>query len=174
MTVEVVLESEDLMSLIVAYLDPTSIMALGRVSHNARTALRAAIRGAPDLLVRAACNAGALTKTQLMGWFALTSLEADALPRSQYVRLRGSGFYFLYRAAAFGQALDDCLVSAEAWEARLRARGSAAATSQGELGNAKVWEDRLQLRRAKPLHPKLHCRKRPMAPASTRRITAYR
>ena len=127
MTVEVVLESEDLTSLIVAYLDPASIVALGCVSHSVRTALRAAIRGAPNLLVRAACNAGALTKTQLMGWFALTSIEADALPRSQYVRLRGSGFYFLYRAAAFDQAFVDCLVSAEEWEARLRARGCAAA-----------------------------------------------
>ena len=91
MTIEVVLESEDLMRLIVEHLDPTSIVALGRVSRDARTALRAAIRGAPDLLVRAACNACALTKTQLMGWFALTSAEADALPRSQYMRLRGSG-----------------------------------------------------------------------------------
>ena len=127
MTVEVVLESEDLTSLIVAYLDPAPIVALGCVSHSVRTALRAAIRGAPNLLVRAACNAGALTKTQLMGWFALTSIEADALPRSQYVRLRGSGFYFLYRAAAFDQAFVDCLVSAEEWEARLRARGCAAA-----------------------------------------------
>ena len=127
MTVEVVLESDDLTVLIVAYLDPASIVALGCVSHSVRTALRAAIRGTPNLLVRAACNAGALTKTQLMGWFALTSIEADALPRSQYVRLRGSGFYFLYRAAAFDQAFVDCLVSAEEWEARLRARGCAAA-----------------------------------------------
>ena len=83
--------------------------------------------------MRVARNAGALTKSQLIGWFGLTSLEADALPRSQYVRLRGPGFYFLYRAAAFDRALDDCLVSAEEWEARLRARGSAATTSQGDL-----------------------------------------
>ena len=127
MTAEAILESEDLMSLVVVYIDPTSIVALGRVCRNARTGLRAAIRGTPDLLVKVACNAGALTKTQLMGWFALTSPEADALPRSQYVRLRGPGFYFLYRAAAFDQALDDCLGSAKEWEARLHARGSAAA-----------------------------------------------
>jgi hypothetical protein len=133
MAVSVVLESEDLTSLIVEYLDPTSIVALGRVSRDVRTAMRSAIRGAPNLLVRVARNAGALTKSQLIGWFGLTSLEADALPRSQYVRLRGPGFYFLYRAAAFDRALDDCLVSAEEWEARLRARGSAATTSQGDL-----------------------------------------
>lgn len=140
MTAEAVLESVDLMSLVVTYLDPTSIVALGRVSRNARTGLRAAIRGAPDLLVRAACNAGALTKTQLMGWFALTSPEADALPRSQYVRLRGPGFYFLYRAAAFDQALDNCLGSANEWEARLRARGSAAAAELVKMGQKRGYE----------------------------------
>ena len=128
MTAEAVLESQDLMSLIMEHLDPTSIVALSRVSSDARAAVRAAIRGTPDLLVKGARNAGALTKTQLMGWFALTSLEADALPRSQYMRLRGPGFYFLYRAAAFDQALYGCLGSAKEWEARLRARGSAAAT----------------------------------------------
>ena len=123
-----ILESEDLMSLIAEYLDPSSIVALGRVSRNTRANLRAAICSAPDLLVKAACNAGSLTKKQLMGWFALTSWEADALPRSQYVCLRGPGFYFLYRAAAFHQALGNYLVSAKEWETRLRARGSAAAT----------------------------------------------
>ena len=148
---EFVLESEDLASLIVEYLDPTSIVALGRVSRNAHTALRAAIRGAPNLLVCVARNAGALTKSQLIGWFGLTSLEADALPRSQYVRLRGPGFYFLYRAAAFDRALDDCLVSAEEWEARLRARASAAATSHGV---------KMSRKRGYEWHtpPRYHCR----------------
>ena len=133
MTISVVLESTDLTSIVAEYLEPASIVALGRVSRDVRTAMHTAIRGNPRLLVRAAHNAGSLTKAQLIGWFALTSLEADALPRSQYVRLRGQGFYFLYRAAAFDQALDDCLVSAEEWEGRLRARASAAATWQGEL-----------------------------------------
>ena len=140
MTTEAVLESEDLTSLIVKYLDPTSIVALSRVSRSTRTALRAAIRGAPDLLVRAACNACALTKTQLMGWFALTSAEADALPRSQYMRLRGSGFYFLYRTAAFDQALDNCLGSAKEWEARLRARGSTAAAKLMKMDRKRGYE----------------------------------
>ena len=132
-----VFQSEDLASLVAEYLDPTSIVALGRTSRGVRAALRAAIRGVPSLLVRAACNADALTKTQLMGWFALTSLEADALPRSQYVRLQGPGFYFLYRAAAFDQALDDCLGSAKEWEARLRARGSAAAAELVKMSPQK-------------------------------------
>ena len=67
MTAEAVLESQDLMSLIMEHLDPTSIVALSRVSRDARAAVRAAIRGTPDLLVKGARNAGALTKTQLMG-----------------------------------------------------------------------------------------------------------
>ena len=140
MTAEIVLESEDLMSLIMEHVDPTSIVALGRVCRNARTGLRAAIRGTPDLLVKVACNAGALTKTQLMGWFALTSLEADALPRSQYVRLRGPGFYFLYRAAAFDQALNNCLGTANEWEARLRARGSTAAAELVKIDRKRGYE----------------------------------
>ena len=126
---EAVFKSEDLTGLILERLDPRSIIALGRVSRNTRTAQRAAICGAPNLLVTAARNMGAMTKTQLTGWFALTSLEADILPRSQYVRLRGAGYYFLYRAAAFDEALDKYLRSAEEWESRLRARGSAASTS---------------------------------------------
>ena len=140
MTPKAVLESEDLMSLIMEHIDPTSIVALSRVSRNARIALRAAIRGTPGLLVKAACNAGALTKTQLMGWFALTSFEADALPRSQYMRLRGPGFYFLYRAAAFDQALDDCLGSAKEWEARLRARGRATAAELVKMSRKRGYE----------------------------------
>ena len=128
---QVVLESEDLASLLVEHLDPTSVVALGRVSRDVRAALRMAIRGAPSLLARAARNAGALTKTQLVGFLALTSAEADALPRSQYVRLRGSGFYFLYRAAAFDQALANFLGSVDEWEARLRARSTAHTTPNG-------------------------------------------
>lgn len=128
---QAVLESEDIASLIVEQLDPTSIVALGRVSRDVFVALRVAIRGAPSLLVRAALNAGSLTKTQLMGFLALTSAEAEALLRSQYVRLRGSGFYYLYRAAAFELALANVLGSAVEWEARLRARGTATTPGGG-------------------------------------------
>ena len=43
-----------------------------------------------------ACNVRALTKTQLMGWFALTSAEANALPRyfSPLVNTRSLGGSF--------------------------------------------------------------------------------
>ena len=135
MAVGMVLGSEDLASLVAEHLDHTSIVALGRVSRGVRSALRSAIRGAPHLLARGARNAGALTKTQLMGFFALTSAEADTLPRSQYVRLRGPGFYFLYRGAAFDHALA-VLLSADEWEARLRARAADTFCS-GEVGGKR-------------------------------------
>ena len=151
---KVVLESEDIASLIAEQLCPTSIVALGRVSRDVRVALRVAIRGAPSLLVRAARNAGALTKTQLMGFLALTSAEADALPRSQYVRLRGSGFYYLYRAAAFELALTNVLRSAVEWEERLRARGTSTMPRGGTGGwvgqkRASNWSQRGRVTRCR-------------------------
>jgi hypothetical protein len=144
------LESTDVAVLVLSSLNTTSMVALGRVSRAVRAAQRGAISNSPQLLVAAALNSNVLTKSRLMGWFSLQSAEADTLPRTKHKRLAG-GFYFLYRQPAFERVLGTYL-----------------------LGNAKDWEERLQLRRANPLPPKLHCRKRPMAPASTRRITACR
>ena len=118
------LECVDVASCIMEHLEPASIVALARVGRGVRAAQRGAIRGTPRLLVAAACNVGALTKTQLMGWFALTSAEANTLPRARYVRMRGSGFYFLYREGAFELALSAILKGADEWEARVRARGA--------------------------------------------------
>ena len=115
-----VLECVDVASCIVEHLEPASIVALARVGRGVRAAQRDAIRGAPRLLVAAACNRGALTKTQLMGWFALTSAEANALPRARYVRMRGGGFYFLYREGAFELALSAILKSGKPSAQRLK------------------------------------------------------
>ena len=143
------LESPDVAILVLSSLNTTSMVALGRVSRAVRAAQRGAITNSPHLLVVAALNSNVLTKSQLMGWFALQSAEADTLPRTKHRRLAG-GFYYLYRQPAFESVLGSY------------------------LGNAKDWEERLQLRQAKPLPQKLHCRKRPMAPASARRIAACR
>lgn len=121
---EAVLECSDLAVLVLGGLDPASMVALDRVSRSTRAAKAAAIRDSPRLLVRAAENARALTKTQLMGWFALSSAEADALPRSQYMR-RVGGFYFLYRQPAFEQVLGGALTGIADWNARLRIRQAA-------------------------------------------------
>ena len=123
-TLATVLEQLDLAVLVLGGLDPASMVALGRVSRNVRAARDAAISAAPRLLVQAAENAGALTKTHLMGWFALTSAEADALPRARYMR-RGGGYYFLYRQSAFEQVIGgdkSLLVGIADWIARLRLR----------------------------------------------------
>lgn len=104
---EMILSCPDLAETVLRNLDHISIVALGRTNSVARTAVQAAIRDNPSLLAVAARNADRpLTKTALMGWFALTRSEADALPRSVYARRRpGGGCYFLYRAAAFERAV---------------------------------------------------------------------
>ena len=151
MPIAALLETADVAELVLGHLDTTSMVALSCVSRAVRVAQRGAISHSPKLLVTAALNAHALTKSQLMGWFALQSVEADMLPRTRHKRLAG-GFYFLYQKPAFESVLGSY------------------------LGNGKDWEERLRLRQAKPPSPKRHCRKRPTArPASsTRRITACR
>ena len=140
-----VLESTDVAILMLSSLNTTSMVALGRVSRAVRAAQRGAITNSPHLLVVAALNSNVLTKSQLMGWFALQSAEADTLPRTKHRRLAG-GFYFLYRQPAFESVLGTYL-----------------------LGNAKDWEERLQLRQVKPPPQKRLCRKRPIARTPTRR-----
>lgn len=127
-----VFESADLIEVVLGHLDPMSIVALGRVNRGVRAAQRVALRGDPRLLVQAAENARSLTKTQMMGWFALRSAEADTMPRSQYVRRRCSGgFYYLYREPAFARVLGGdapLLTGIAEWEARLRTRREGADT----------------------------------------------
>ena len=146
------LESTDVATLVLGRLDTTSMVNLSRVSRGVRVVQRKAISDSPQLLVAAALNTNALTKGQLMGWFALQGAEADMLPRTRHKRLAG-GYYFLYRQPAFETVLASYLT------------------------DAKDWEDRLQLRRAAPLNQNLKCRKRrQIARASTRsrRFTACR
>ena len=146
------LESTDVATLVLGRLDTTSMVNLSRVSRGVRVLQRKAISDSPQLLVAAALNTNALTKGQLMGWFALKGVEADMLPRTRHKRLAG-GYYFLYRQPAFESVLASYLNT-----------------------DAKYWEERLQLRRAEPLNQNLQCRKRPIAQASTssRRFIACR
>ena len=143
------LESPDIAILVLSGLNTTSMVALGRVSRAVRAAQRSAISNSPQLLVAAALNSDVLTKSRLMGWFALQSAEADTLPRTKHKRLAG-GFYFLYGQPAF-----ECVLGTY-------------------LCNAKEWEERLQLRQVKPPPQKRLCRKRPIARTPTRRIAACR
>ena len=126
MAAQAVLESEDVLSIVHKYIEPEAAVAVARVSRDVRSAQRAVLRADPTLLGRIANNAGGLTKGRLMGWFGLSSKEADALPRAQYVRRGGGGFYYLYKEPAFEQAQQMFKMPAgvAAWEARLHARRS--------------------------------------------------
>ena len=115
------LECTDVATLVLGHLDTTSMVALGRTSRGVRAAQRFAIRNSPQLLVAAASNGYALTKGQLMGWFALCSAEADELPRTRHKR-RAGGCYFLYRQPAFEGVLGSHLTDAMDWVARLELR----------------------------------------------------
>lgn len=95
---------------------------------------------------------GGLTKGAFMDLLALSSREADALPRAKYKRFRG-GSYFLYRA----DAVDAALVTGglAAWRARLRLRGEkpcvARWPSQPEcVRRASQQEERLRARALQP------------------------
>lgn len=130
---EVLLSCPDLVETLLCHIDHASSVALGRTCSAARTAQRAAIRANPLLLAAAARNADrALTKTTLMGWFALTSREADALPRAVYARRRpGGGCYYLYRDDAFDRAATVVAARDGMWAERLDRRQSWA--KAGEL-----------------------------------------
>ena len=121
MPIAALLETTDVAALVLGHLDTTSMVALSCVSRAVRAAQRGAISHSPQLLVTAAVNAHALTKSQLMGWFALQSVEADMLPRTRHKRLAG-GFYFLYQKPAFESVLGSYLGNAKNWEERLRLR----------------------------------------------------
>ena len=123
---EALMSCPDLVETLLRHLDHVSSVALSRTCSAARTAQRAAIRANPSLLAAAARNADrALTKTALMGWFALTSCEADALPRAMYARTRpGGGFYYLYRDDAFDGATAVVAARGGTWAERLDRRRS--------------------------------------------------
>ena len=134
---EALLSCPDLVETLIRHLDHTSSVALNRTCSAARTAQRAAIRSNPSLLAAAARNADrALTKTALMGWFALTSCEADALPRAMYARTRpGGGFYYLYSDDAFDHAATVVAARGGMWAERIDRRRSWAKTNELKRGS---------------------------------------
>ena len=122
---DIVLGCADLFECVVRWLDPRSAVALGRMCSASHTSLCAAFVNRPSLLATMAHNAEkAMTKTSMIGWFALTSPEASAIKHAVYVR-RGGGFYYLYRGDAFEQAV---AVVGRHWAGRVARRGTWSAT----------------------------------------------
>ena len=71
-----------------------------------------------ELLRRTALYAGGVTKGTLMGLFAISSQDANALPRTTRPRYP-NGFYYLYTEDAIA-----ALVLRGGWRARMRGRAS--------------------------------------------------
>lgn len=114
--IDAVVSDVDLLALILSQgIGPASFTAASLVC---RTWLRVC-RSDERVLRGVALYQGGLTKGAFMKLFALTSKEADALPRTSHRRY-GGGSYFLYR----GDAVDAVLKAGgiKEWQKRLRFR----------------------------------------------------
>lgn len=113
-----VLENEDLLASILreAELTPRDFVNVGRVNKGWRDACMR--DGA--LALQAARRAECRTKRALMGLLALSSQEADRLPRATKPR-RGGGVMYLYPVSAVDRGWE-VVGGAAAWRSRLRER----------------------------------------------------
>ena len=113
-----VLENEDLLALILqeAELTPRDFVNVSRVNKGWHdVCMREG-----TLALQAARRAEYLTKRALMGLLALSSQEADRLPRATKPR-RGGGVMYLYPVAAVDRGWE-VVGGAAAWRLRLRER----------------------------------------------------
>ena len=114
---DAVVSDEDLVALILSQgIGPASFTAVSLVCKSWLRVCRSDER----VLRGVALYQGGLTKGAFMKLFAITSKEADGLPRSSHKRC-GGGSYFLYR----GDAVDAVLAAGgiKEWQKRLRFRG---------------------------------------------------
>ena len=114
-TAEVLSNPDLVASILRGNVGPTTFAAAGAVSR----AWLQACRFDEGVLHSVALYQAGLTKAALMRLFALSSHDADALPRTSHAR-HGGGHFFLYREPAV-----DALLGAagmEAWRYRLHAR----------------------------------------------------
>ena len=115
--IDAVLSDDDLVALILSRgIGPASFTAASLVCK----AWLRVCRSDERVLRGVAGYQGGLTKSGFMKLFAISSKEADALPRSTHKRY-GGGSYFLYR----GDAVDAVLTAGgiKEWQKRLRFRG---------------------------------------------------
>ena len=95
------LEQPDTCALVLGHLDPRGAIALGRTCRGAHAAFRTGVADSLQLLATIAGNHDRLlTKAHFMGFFALSSAEADSLPRQVRPR-KGGGYFFLYGPSAY-------------------------------------------------------------------------
>ena len=135
---EHVLGNEDLLALVLAHAEllPASYVAMSRVSRT----WRAVCRRDEGLLIKCAKARPYLTKRDLVGLFALTSREANLLPRETYMR-RDGGVMYKYEMTV----VDGLLVmlgGMEGWRLRLERRATYEKNVAQTFGNdwRKWWE----------------------------------
>ena len=114
---DAVVSDDDLVALILSHgIGPASFVAVSLVCKSWLRVCRSDER----VLRGVALYQGGLTKGAFMKLFAISSKEADALPRSTHKR-HGGGIYFLYRS----DAVDAVLAAGgiKEWRKRVRFRG---------------------------------------------------
>lgn len=114
-----VLDNDDLVALILqhAELTPEGFVIASRVCRAWHTSC---MRDG-GLVLKAARQANYLTKRALMGLLALSSGEADRLPRNSK-RRRDGGIMFKYHKGAVDRAWRDVVGGVGAWQTRLAER----------------------------------------------------
>ena len=119
MAIASVIENEDLLGLILQLADlaPRDFVAVSRVSNVWRSVC---VRDG-DIALQAARRAHCLTKRALMGLLALSSAEADRLPRATRNR-PGGGIMYQYPVTVVNEAWDGFVGGAEEWRQRLAKR----------------------------------------------------
>eukprot|EP00966_Prymnesium_polylepis_P274395 6339617-Prymnesium_polylepis.1 len=130
--VQKVLDDPDLVGLILAgNVGPSTFAVVSSVCKTWLSVCRVDMR----VLRGVAQYQGALTKGALTKLFAISSQEADALPRTSHKRYSG-GMYFLYQMDAI-----DSLLSRggmQEWQRRLKERGKRAYPSQWLMHNVSI------------------------------------
>ena len=141
---ESVMGNDDLLAVILstAPIDPKSFVAIGRVCKQWRAACRN-----EALLLRAASSRTTLSKRQLMGLFALTSAEANRLPREIRWRREG-GYMFEYDAQPVAIEALRIVGGEVGWVARLERRAVSQMWLEQSVGvqwHERQWAPRMHL-----------------------------
>ena len=149
---DTVLESPDLLAMILsqACVSPASFVAFGRVCKLWRGVCHTDER----ILLAAAHSQAFLTKGVLVGLFALSSAEADNLPREVRTR-KGGGMMYMYSAGAVSVALP-LVGGLTGWVQRLLQRAIQQASIKQTFGPR--WRETYRIG-TYPCHSVVHCKR---------------
>lgn len=144
-----VFENGDLVALVVTNLRPACYVSAGRVCR----LWRGVCRRDASLAITAAKAAACLTKRVLMGLLALSSGEADSLPRETHPR-RDGGVMYVYPSYVVDEAWVRFIGSGDAWRARLVERSRRQRSIERSFGpewRVLQWSNVRRMRMDRPL-----------------------